>query len=53
MKSVHQQNPISIRPICALVMLMIALPLILDQVLFRGIYLVVLEPESTAGMTLQ
>ena len=52
MKSADHQHPISIRSICALALLMIALPLILDQILFRGIYLTVLEPESTAGMTL-
>ncbi len=46
------RNPIRVRRIFALVMLMIGLPLILDQTLFRGIYLSVLEPESTAGMTL-
>ncbi len=31
---------------------MIALPLILDQLVFRGVYLPLLEPQSTAGMTL-
>ena len=43
---------LSIKRISALVFVMIALPLILDQLVFRGVYLSFLEPESTAGMTL-
>jgi hypothetical protein len=43
---------LSIKRIFALVFVMIALPLILDQLVFRGVYLSYLEPESTAGMTL-
>ncbi len=43
---------LSIKRISALVFVMIALPLILDQLVFRGVYLSFLEPKSTAGMTL-
>ena len=48
----NQQHFLSIKRISALVFVMIALPLILDQLVFRGVYLSFLEPESTAGMTL-
>jgi hypothetical protein len=35
-----------------LVLVMLATPLILDQLIFRGGYLLFVEPRSTAGMTL-
>jgi len=46
------QHRLSVRRVFALILATIALPLILDQVVFRGVYLWFLEPESTAGLTL-
>ena len=43
---------LSIQRLLTLTVLLISTPFVLDQIVFRGIYLSVLEPESTAGMTL-
>ncbi|MDD5267457.1 MAG: hypothetical protein PHO08_10060 [Methylococcales bacterium] len=45
-------NYLSIQRIFVLVFVMITIPLVLDQLVFRGVYLSFLEPQSTAGMTL-
>jgi hypothetical protein len=48
----NPQHFLSMRKIFALVFVIISLPLLLHQILFRGVYLPFLEPKSTAGMTL-